>query len=182
MDDTNGSFTTTLPARKNFLLMGVLTLWLALWAVGVVAVTGALLRGQVKEIGFFVLFFLFAWLAGWSLGGGFALYGLLWMGCGKETIVATSGGLTLTRTIYGYQRLRHYDAARIRSLRVVDGDQGITDFLLSLRPFGIGNGLLTFDYGTSIVTFAQGIDSTQAQGLLAQLRVVLPPRPGAAGA
>lgn len=173
MNDQPGSFRIATPSRKNFLLMGVLSLLLALWAGGVMIVVSALLRGEIKEVGFFVVFFLFAWLAGWSLGGGLALYGLLWMACGKEVIVATPEGLTITRTIRGYQRLRRYEVAKIRNLRLVEPGQGVTDFLLSLRPFGLGNGLLTFDCGATVVTFAEGIDRAQAPQVLDELRAVL---------
>ena len=181
MNDKNGSFRVTLPARKNFFLLGVLTLWLALWGGGVAVVVSALLRGEIKEVGFFVVFFLLAWLAGWSLGGGLALYGLLWMGFGRETIAATPEQITLTRCIGGYQRVSRYEVAKIRSLRLVEPKQGMTDFLLSLRPFGIGNGLLTFDCGTKVVTFAEGSDRTQAQRLLDELRAALLVTPGDTG-
>ena len=180
MNDQNIRFTLTTAPRKNFLLLGALSLWLALWGAGLVAVASALLRGQIKEVGFFVVFFLFAWLAGWLLGGGIALYGLLWTLCGTETLVATSEQLTLTRQIGGYQRVRHYDVARIRSLRVGEA-AGVTDFLLSLRPFGIGTGRLAFDCGSNVVTFAEGIDRVQAQTLLAELGATLFAGQGNAG-
>jgi len=172
MNNRKNRFTLTTAPRKNFLLIGILTLWLALWGGGLVIVASALLRGQVKEAGFFVVFFLLAWLAGWLLGGGLALYGLLWTLCGIETINATAEQLTLTRRICGYQRVRHYDAAKIRNLRLVE-KEGVTDFLLSLRPFGIGNGLLTFDYGTTVVTLLAGGDQAQVPGLLAELCMIL---------
>ena len=180
MNDQNKRFTLTTAPRKNFLQIGVLTLGLALWGGGLVAVASALLRGQVKEAGFFVVFFLFSWLAGWSLGGGLALYGLLWTLCGTETIVATSGQLTVTRQICGYQRVRHYDAARIRNLRLAERE-GVIDFLLSLRLFGIGNGRLTCDCVATVVTFAEGIDRVQAQAYLDELRATLAAGQGLAG-
>lgn len=172
MNNQKNHFTLTTAPRKNFLLMGVLTLWLALWGGGLVVVASALLRGELKEVGFFVIFFLFAWLAGWSLGGGLALYGLLWMGFGSEAVVVTPGELMLTRTILGNCRVHCYDAGKIRSLRLAERG-GATDFLFSFRPFGIGNGLLTFDYGGKVVTFAEGIDRAAATGLLAELRAAL---------
>ena len=172
MNDRKNRFSLTTAPRKNILLIGVLTLWLALWGGGLVAVASALLRGQIKEVGFFVVFFLLSWLASWLLGGGLALYGLLWMLCGNETLVATAEQLTLTRRIGNYKRVRHYDAARIRNLRVAE-PEGVTDFLFSLRPFGIGNGLLTCDCGATVVTFAEGTDRVQAQAYLAELGAVL---------
>ena len=180
MDDMTPRFTLTTSPRKNFLLMGALTLWLALWGGGLAAVASALLRGELKEAGFFVVFFLLTWLAGWSLGGGLALYGLLWMGFGSETVVVTPGQLTLTRTIRGHCRVRCYDAGKIRSLRLAERE-GATDFLFSLRPFGIGNGLLAFDCAGKVVTFAEGIDGAAAPGLLAELRAVLSAGQGAPG-
>lgn len=177
MDDMNDRFSVTLPSRKKIILTGVLFFWLLLWAGGLTVVASAILRGQIKEVGFFVVFFLLSWLAGWLVGGGLALYGLLWMFFGKETIVATPEELMLTRSIGGYHRVRRYDTTKIRSLRVVEQDQGLTDFLLSLRLFGIGNGLLTFDCGTTTVTLAEGIDRVQAQKLLDELRGGLQSRP-----
>lgn len=172
MNDQNKRFTLTTAPRKKFLQIGVLTLGLALWGGGLVAVASALLRGQVKEAGFFVIFFLLSWLAGWLLGGGLALYGLFWTLCGTETLVATTEQLTLTRRIGNYQRVRHYEVAKIRSLRLADSE-GVTDFLISLRLFGIGNGRLTCDCGINVVTFAEGIDRAQAQTLLAELGAIL---------
>ena len=174
MNDKNNRFSLTTAPRKNLLLLGVLALWLALWGGVLIAVAGALLRGQIKEAGFFVVFFLLAWLASWSLGGGLALYGLLWNLCGCETLVATPEQVTLTRQICGYQRVRHYDVAKIRNLRVAEVE-GITDFLFSLRPFGIGNGLLTFDCGMTVVTFVAGGERAAAPGLLSELRTILFP-------
>jgi hypothetical protein len=174
MNAKNNRFSLTTAPRKNLFLLGVLILWLALWGGGLMVVAGALLRGEIKEVGFFVVFILLAWLAGWSLAGGLALYGLLWTVCGTETLVATSERFTLTRRLCGYQRVRHYDAAKIRNLRVVE-TEGMTDFLFSLRPFGIGNGLLTFDCGTTVVTFVAGGDRASAPGVLAELRAILFP-------
>lgn len=172
MNDQKNAFTLKTTPRKNFLLIGVLILGLALWGSMLVLVVSALLRGEIKEVGFFVVFFLLSWLAGWLLGGGLALYGLLWMLCGSETIVATAEELTLTRRIGSYQRVRRYDAAKIRNLRLAERG-GVIDFLFSLRPFGIGNGLLTCDCVATVVTFAEGIDGVQAQGYLDELRATL---------
>lgn len=167
-------FNLTTTPRKNFFLLVALTLWLALWGGGLFAVASALLRGEIKEGGFFVVFFVLTWLASWLLGGGLALYGLLWTLCGTETIAATSEQLTLTRRICGYQQVRHYDTAKIRNLRVVEA-AGVTDFLFSLRPFGIGTGLLTFDCGATVVTLVAGGERAQAPKLLAELRATLFP-------
>lgn len=164
-------FNLTTAPRKNFFLIVALTLWLVLWGGGLFTVASALLREPTKEAGFFAVFFILVWLAGWLLGGGLALYGLLWTLFGTETIVATSEQLTLTRRVCGYEQIRHYDTAKIRNLRLVEAE-GVTDFLLSLRPFGIGNGLLTFDCGTT-VTFVAGGDRVKALELLAELRAVI---------
>jgi hypothetical protein len=172
MNDKNNHFTLTTVPRKKFLLLGVLTLWLALWGGGLLVVAAALLRGEVKEAGFFVIFILLAWLAVWLLGGGLAFYGLLWTVCGTETLVATAEQITITRRICGSPRVRHYDAARIRNLRMVEAN-GATDFFLSLRLFGIGNGLLAFDYGATVVTFVEGGDRAPAPELLAKLHAIL---------
>jgi hypothetical protein len=80
--------------------------------------------------------------------------------------------LTLTRQLCSCRRVRHYDAAKIRNLRLAEAT-GVTDFLFSLRPFGIGNGRLTCDIVATVVTFAEGIDDVQAQAYLAELGVIL---------
>ena len=164
-------FNLTTAPRKNFFLLVALTLWLVLWGGGLFAVASALLRGLTKEAGFLAVFFILVWLAGWLLVGGVALYGLLWRLFGTERVVATSKQLTLTRRVCGYEQVRHYDTAKIRNLRLVEA-AGVTDFLLSLRPFGIGNGLLTFDCGTTVTFVASG-DRAQAPELLAELRTVI---------
>lgn len=172
MNDKDNCVTLTAEPRKNFFLIGGLISWLILWGGVLAVVTSALLQGKVKEAGFFVVFFLLSWLFTWLLGGGLALYGLLWMGFGSETIVVTPGEISVTRTICGYRRTRCYEAGRIRSLRLAERE-GVMDFLLSLRPFGIGNGLLTFDYGAVVVTFADGVEPAIAPELLAAVRRIL---------
>lgn len=178
MMEKNGVFTITFSPRKNWLLMGVLIFWLLLWGGVLAAVAHAVLRGQIEEVGFFVIFFLLVWLGGWSLGGGLALYGLLWMGFGSERIDIGPEQITMTRMIPGYQRVNSYAKAEIRSLRLVETGQGLTDWLLSLRPFGIGNGLLSFDCRARVVTFAEGIDREQAASLLEEIRAALQVKEG----
>lgn len=169
----DAGFSVTLPAKKNLLLMTLLALWLILWAGGLIAVGRAVFGGALGAVNVFVIFIILAWLAGWLLGGGLAIYGLLWMSCGRETIVATPAGLSIERAIRGYRRARSYAPETIRSLRVDEQDGGWTDLLLSLRPFGIGDGRLTFDCATATVNFATGIDRTQAQALLTEIRAAL---------
>lgn len=158
--------------RKNLLLIGALLLWLLLWGGVLVIVGNALLRGEVKEAGFFVVFFLVSWLVTWFIGGGLALHGVLWMWFGVETIVVNPAELTVTREVGGFRRVRCYAAGRVRNLRIAERGK-VIDFFLSLRPFGIGDGQLTFDYGANVITFADGIERASAPELLDEVRRIL---------
>src|SRR5215211_3052770 len=75
-----------IPAKRNWLLIPFLTLWLCGWFVGEVTVASYLVAGGDSRQASPFPFMIF-WLAGWTLGGGFALFILLWQLFGKQVIV-----------------------------------------------------------------------------------------------
>jgi len=55
------------------------------------------------------------WLVGWSLGGLFAAYSLLWMAFGREVVELRPDRLGHSRRILGIGRNRAYDITELRT-------------------------------------------------------------------
>lgn len=134
----SGALVWSARAPRHPLLIVLLSLWLGLWGYVLVAVGVSLWQGRLQSVGFFVLFFLFAWLLGWLIGGLLALYGLLRMLAGRETITVDPAGVTVVTQTGPFCRSRFCPAGEIRRILALSPSPRPTDFLLSMRIFGIG--------------------------------------------
>ncbi len=94
----------TIPSRKNWFIILFLGFWLMGWAFGEIMVLGiigtsvfAAAVGKTPDAsaGFLgVSGFLLFWLAGWTVGGGYAIYLFLWQVTGKEVVDVSFSGIT----------------------------------------------------------------------------------------
>lgn len=166
------SLTLSLPAPRHYLSLLGLGLWLVLWGAGLVFTVKALFGHQL--VGVAAVFFLLLWLAGWTIGGLFAIYSLLWMLCGREVITLRGESLTLRREVLGYSRERSCKVAHIRQLRAIPDRAELYELATSLRIFGLAGGKLAFDYLGQIEQFGAGIDLAEAESLAAKLGERLP--------
>jgi len=83
IDDLGGTLKITIPSKKNWFQILFMGFWLVGWAFGEVTVLGSLISGE----GFGgPSLFMIAWLGGWTIGGGYALYILFWQLLGNEII------------------------------------------------------------------------------------------------
>jgi hypothetical protein len=167
--ETVHGLSITVPARRQVFVVGFLSLWLIGWAMGEKYAVGQLfdaLRGYATDepLGFLLL-----WLAIWTFGGAFALLVVLWSIFGRERLVLTRGRLLLRRELLGLCRMRAYDLSQVRNIRVSPVHQGPFGWRSSGQSFGLGGGLVAFDYGSSTVRFADSIDEGEAEQLVSAI-------------
>ena len=174
----------TIPSRKNYLILFFLGFWLIAWAVGEVFGGGMFISGVVgqlfnsSDVGMFGItgiiastLFALAWLGGWTIAGGFAIYSFLWQLAGKENIEVRFDRIKIQRAIFGFEPTKEYLATHIKNLRVAPLiiNNAIDDWF---RPRGFWrapSGLLAFDYGSKTFRFGDGADEAEARQILEKI-------------
>jgi hypothetical protein len=152
-----------IPSQKNIFLILFLAAWLVGWCVGEVTVPTTFFKGN-KDTG--ALIFSAAWLVAWTIGGALAIYAWLWNVAGKEKVTINNSTLTIKRDLFGYGREREYEVSSISNLRVSPQPYNPFNFSDSMKFWGIGGGILSFDYGYKTYRFGSSIDEAEASQLL----------------
>jgi hypothetical protein len=76
----------------------------------------------------------------------------------------------IRREILGVGFTREYDAGHIRNLRVSNDTPAISDLRSRFNAAGLTGGLIAFDYGSSTVRFASGLEEAEASQIVSQIR------------
>lgn len=158
-----GQVEVRIPARRNWFILLFMSAWLVMWGLGEGSAISALIKGT-EDDGFGGLF-LVVWLCGWTLGGMFASYVLLWGLVGFEQVTLRNDLLTIKRNLAGLGFSRAYRLEAMGRLRVRPVAARAWHQRVTYPGFG-DNGLLAFDYGASKVTFGEGIDEAEASWLV----------------
>jgi hypothetical protein len=166
-----------IPARRNAFTTLFLGVWLIGWGVGEVMVPAQLFRARAEPE---ALAFAAVWFVVWTIVGGFALYVFLWSLAGRERILLTGSRLAIRRELFGMGRLREYDLAHVRDLRVSPGTYNPFDFRSVLECWGIGGGAVAFDYGASTIRFGAALEEGEARSVRDRLMAHGSLRSGAA--
>ncbi len=161
-----------IPAKRNVFIVAFLTFWLCGWAVGEVMASITLFTSAQKEPG--AAAFMLFWLCGWTVGGAFAIYIWLWQIKGCEVVTVSPTALSIRREVLGYGRTKHYDIAEVRDLRVAPLTYNPFDFRSGMAFWGIGGGMLAFDYGFKTYRFGGGVDEAEARIILQSIISRLP--------
>jgi len=173
VEDTGDKLSIFIPSLKQWFQILTLGLWLIAFACG--GLTGI-------SSDFAVLFSrglggvklsTFAWLGLWALVMGVGLFTLLWQITGEETIEITSQSIALKRTILGIMFFsKEYAAEYIQDLGVsiVSSDTDIFGWSKRENLWGIGRGLLAFDYGAETVRFGSEVEEAEAKQILALIQ------------
>jgi hypothetical protein len=156
-----------IPAKKNIFLILFLSAWLVGWVVGEVTVPTAFIKGN-KDTG--ALVFSIAWLVAWTIGGAFAIYIWLWNIAGKERVTINNLNLTVKRELFGYGRDKEYEMSQISNLRVSAQPFNPFNFSASFQFWGVGGGVLAFDYGSRTYRFGSGIDEAEANHIIERIK------------
>jgi hypothetical protein len=98
-----------IPLKRSVFLCLFLLFWFAGWSYAGWDTIHKLLR----QFDWFTLF----WLGGWALGELFGLYWLLRTAAGWDLITATSGCLSIKKSILGLGLTRNYRPLDIRNIR-----------------------------------------------------------------
>lgn len=152
------------PAKRNVFGMLFLLAWLGAWAFGEVGALNQLAYGAhgVKP---FMLF----WLAGWTIGGGFAAFAWLWMLAGRERILLRPRTLAIRHEVFGVGRTREYDLAHVRNLRVSPAAYDPYGWGAGARSWGLGGGPVAFDYGAKTVRLVASVEEPEAAQIVREL-------------
>jgi hypothetical protein len=168
-----GGLRAVVPARKHWLLLLFMCVWLTGWCFGEFTAANQLLHPSRHDTD---RWFLTLWLTGWTLGGAWAFFCVLWQVFGRELISVEEGSLVHRVEIWGLGRTRAYAVHAISRLRVVEFS---FDVFRNQRaamppPFGAGMGPIAFDYGQRTFRIAPSLDEAEARSLVTILAERLP--------
>ncbi len=158
--DTVQGLRIVMPCRRSWFVIFFLACWILGWAVGEVMVSRQFLNGDAPSEG---ELFMLAWLGVWTVGGVVAIYAWLWQLMGKEIVTVHGQTFTVRRDIGGFGFDKEYELVQMRDLRV--GPVGINplDFSSSLQLWGVGGGIIAFDYGARTHRFGAGLDEAETK-------------------
>lgn len=171
----------SIPSRKNWFIILFLGFWLMGWAMGEITVLGILgagifefMQGGMEDIvekgaGAFGGAFLVIWLAGWTVGGAFAIYTWLWQVRGVEQITVSGDSLDIAKKIPVWTRRKKYHIHNVSSLRIASPAASMWSKSSGMEFWGISGGLLAFDYGAKTVNFGMGLDEAEAKMILREM-------------
>ena len=161
----------SMPPRRNVFLMLFVAAWLGGWYFGETSALGELTKpGGVPDHGFMLF-----WLFGWSLGGLFVAYSLLWMAFGREVVELRPDSLIHSRRILGVGRNRAYDITAVKDLRLGPETPDFFSFNRSRSGrwgdvWGLSGGPIVFDYGAKTLRCGASLDEAEAKIVIARLR------------
>ncbi len=161
--DTPEGLEVVIPVRRNPFLTLFLGAWLLGWGFGELAafhdiVSGGKAWGERS----FGVFFLIAW----TIAGGFALFAWMWMAAGRERVRLSAAALVIRREVFGVGQDRDYDLAHVQNLRVAASSFNPFDLSAGLYFWGLGGGLLAFDYGAKTIRFGAAVEEAEARLIL----------------
>ncbi len=158
-----GDFKIVIPTKRNWFITLFLTFWLGGWAVGEFTVSRIMFSSS-SPVG--SKFFMIFWLGGWTVGGCFAIY--IWFRnlMGKEVISINSMTLTVRQEVGNLGRSKEYEMKAVRNLRISPLSYNPWNFSSGMPIWGIGGGLIAFDYGAQTFRFGTGLAESEAQDLI----------------
>ena len=170
VEDTPDGLKIVIPTKKNWFIIIFMGFWLCGWLVGEIVAPTTFFSEEMPASG---RFFMIAWLGGWTVGGCIAIYFWLWTLVGKEIVVGNPH-LTIKRDVFGYGRLKRYESSSVKGFRLSPPQFNPWDFQSGLRFWGMGGGLIAFDYGSSTIRFGNGIEEAEASTILDEIAGRLP--------
>jgi hypothetical protein len=180
----------TIPSRKNlsaiFFSCMILIPWGSVeWGTLRIIIGGV--RSTITQIGslsgllgdlalgWAILIF---WWCLWTVAGILPLYPLFWNLVGKEVIDINPNSLIVARKIFSFSRPKEYDSTHIKDLRISQpvyssrflwGGPSIFSIF-----WGIGEGIIAFDYGAKTYRFGSGLDEAEAKMIVFEITTRYP--------
>lgn len=166
MTDTSEGLRIIIPGRPSWFVVGFLGLWLGGWGIAEVMVVLQLVKGDAPPEGEASML---VWFAIWTLGGILALYALLWQVIGKEILTVHGSTLTIRRDVGGVGFSKAYSLTQMDALQIKPVEFNPFDVSSSLQLWGIGGGVVAFDYGGKLYRFGAGLNEPEAKQIVAAM-------------
>jgi hypothetical protein len=156
-----------MPCRRSWFVICFLAFWLCGWAVAEVMVAKQFFNGDAPPEG---ELFMLAWFGVWTVGGGVAIYAWLWQLMGKEILTVRGQTFKIRRDVGGFGFDKEYSLIQIRDLRI--GPVGVNplEFSSSFQLWGVGGGVIAFDYGGRTYRFGAGLDEAEAKQIVTAIK------------
>jgi hypothetical protein len=163
----NGREEVRVPARRNWLVIIFLPLWLIPWTIGGIVAMYELVTTHEP--------FIALWLCFWTVGWIFAAGAVAWTMAGLEFVRVLGRDLEIGYRLFRFERSKGYRGEAIGALGVAAGSDPLRRFRPSL-PFvtALRFGAVKFDYGARTVFFADGLDEAEGRMIVEWLRPRLP--------
>ncbi len=165
--ETSQGLRIVMPCRRSWFVVCFLGLWICAWAVGEVMVPSQLLSGDAPPDG---ELFMLVWFGVWTLGGAFAIYALLWQVLGKEIVTVHGQTFTTRRETGGFGFDKQYRLPQMTNLRSEPARFNPIDFSSSLQLWGIGGGVIAFEYEAKTYRFGAGLDEGEAKQVVLAIK------------
>ena len=171
----------TIPVHRRWYLILFLSVWLIFWTGAELGVGGTMLAGLVRlltgNIGMADLgggLFMLIWLTFWTVGGAFAIYALVWQIKGQEKVTVNNEGLTVCYELGSWERSKTYLKKHLLNLRVSPESLAYNSLRGGLRFWGIGGGVIAFDYGAKTVRFGSSVEEAEGNMILSEIQQHFP--------
>jgi hypothetical protein len=160
VQDTGHSILIYIPAVAQLFVTCFLSFWLLLWAHGEFTAIKTIATDTDANSN---KAFLLVWLCLWTLGGGFAIFALLWQFFGREVIELDQQYLRYRMEVLGIGRTKLFSVAHISNLRYAAPETTVGRHANNnaLKPKAI-----KFDFGKSTHGFGMGLDEAEAKQLI----------------
>lgn len=158
--DTGQGHRIVIPYTRSWFVIFFLGFWICGWAVAEYMVGSQFLKGDAPPEG---ELFMLAWFGVWTIAGLVAIYAMLWQVMGKEVISVYGQVLKTRHDIGGFGFNREYDLVQMRDLRATPVGFNPLDLSSSLQLWGIGGGVIAFEYGAKTIRFGAGLDEAEAK-------------------
>jgi hypothetical protein len=172
----------SIPARKNWITLIFLGVWLTGWLCGELFALSVLFSSvgsflfRIFDIGAVDFFdfddgfgsafagsFILVWLTMWTVAGYGAARTFLWQLAGKEVVEVSRTAIKLSRPIFGLGRVKEYHVAEIADLRLLNAGER------SGKKGLAGPNQLAFDYEFDTVEFGGGLTVGEAEAVLEEI-------------
>jgi hypothetical protein len=170
--EEGSSLRIVLPPRRHALLILFLCVWMGGWFFGERSAIQQLTAAKDPTADGFLMF----WLAGWTLGGAFVIFMILWMTMGREVLELRSDVLLHRLAILGMGRSRAYALEQVRALRLGAVAPGLFDLSRrrtsvsnAMAAWGLAGGPIVFDYGAKTIRCGAALDEAEAKQIIERL-------------
>jgi hypothetical protein len=170
--------TVIIPARRNWLLILVVSFWLTMWvSMGVTVALVALsiasaISTVVAPSAYPFIVFGVLWSLVWLVATFWVLRSVAWSVGGREVVLVNEQALTTQRRIGPWPAGRRYEyaAEHIGDLRVdagMGGSRGSIAYPRRRWGTASGAGGVAFDYGARTRRFGESLDEAEAKQIVA---------------